>query len=127
MAKQDSLAGVGHYLGTIIDKKWWKRYRGGNYFARGLGVFGIDEEKGELWFRRYLTKKPIIVPLNVIEEVTTSTWHGGKYLAGREAVVLHWRAEGKNLSSGFLFERSVHEKMRLYLKLRITKNSKGGA
>jgi len=38
----------GHYPGTEIEGKWWKRYRAPGYFARGSGTFGCQD--GELVF-----------------------------------------------------------------------------
>jgi hypothetical protein len=32
----------GHYFGTEIDGKWWRRYRESGYSARGSGELDID-------------------------------------------------------------------------------------
>jgi hypothetical protein len=32
----------GHYLGTEIDEKWWRRYRKDGFLARGLGEYWIE-------------------------------------------------------------------------------------
>ena len=46
----------GHYIGTEINEKWWSRYRGEGFFARGNGEYWFDEDF--FYFRRYLTKEP---------------------------------------------------------------------
>lgn len=108
MAERPAISGVGHYVGTTVDGKWWKRYRGRNFFARGNGEYELDAGRGELRFRRYLTREPIVLPLDRLEDVTVSTWHAGKWCFGRPVVVLHWREEARTLSSGFLFAASDH-------------------
>lgn len=30
---------IGHYLGTEIDEKWWRRYRKNKFLARGNGEY----------------------------------------------------------------------------------------
>ena len=46
----------GNYFGTVIDGKWWKRYRASGYFARGNGEFWLDDTG--VHFRKLLTKTP---------------------------------------------------------------------
>jgi hypothetical protein len=102
---------VGHYLGTAVDGKWWKRYRGRNFFARGNGEYEVDAARQELRFRRYLTREPIVLPFGLLEDVTVSAWHAGKWCLGKPIVVLHWCEEGKRLSSGFLFSSNDRDRV----------------
>ena len=50
----------GHYLGTEVGGKWWRRYRGRGFFARGNGSYWADSEAFR--FLRYLTRKPLEIP-----------------------------------------------------------------
>ena len=36
---------AGHYFGTEIDDKWWKRYKKGKMLARGKGFYWYDKKK----------------------------------------------------------------------------------
>ncbi len=69
----------GHYIGTEINEKWWSRYRGEGFFARGNGEYWFDEDF--FYFRRYLTKEPIKIPFNRIQEIKTGNWHAGRWCA----------------------------------------------
>jgi len=70
----------GHYIGTEINEKWWSRYRGEGFFARGNGEYWFDEDF--FYFRRYLTKEPIKIPFNRIKEIKTGNWHAGRWCVG---------------------------------------------
>lgn len=96
----------GHYLGTVIDNHWWKRYKGENYHMRGTGEYWYDEE--HFYFLRKLTRKPIVIPFNAVEEITLGSWHAGKWTA-RPLLKLFWSHEGKNLSSGFAVSKKKDE------------------
>ena len=63
----------GHYLGTEIDEKWWKRYRKDKMFARGNGEYWFDD--ATLYFRRYLTKHPIQIQLAKVFQVKIGKSH----------------------------------------------------
>lgn len=89
----------GHYFGTEIDEKWWKRYKKSKMFARGTGEFWYDEEA--FYFLRYLTKEPISIAYKDIRELKTGKWHAGQWGAGRTVLKLVWTADGQRLSSGF--------------------------
>jgi hypothetical protein len=68
----------GHYLDTVINAKWWKRYKKDKLFARGNGNYGYDETS--FYFLRYLTKQPIQIPLNRIIGFEIGKSHAGRWL-----------------------------------------------
>ena len=43
----------GHYFGTEIGGKWWRRYREPGFFARGSGEFDVNAAGFQ--FRRKLS------------------------------------------------------------------------
>lgn len=95
----------GHYLGTVVDGKWWKRYRKEGLFARGNGEWWLEGRS--LCFRRLLTKVPIRVELDRLTTVETGTWHAGKWAAGRTVIKLTWKHEGLRLTAGFVLAGTV--------------------
>ena len=97
----------GHYLGTEIDEKWWKRYRKDKFFARGNGEYWFDDTA--LYFRRYLTKHPIVIPFTKIIEVKNGKSHAGRWFLGPRVLKLIWEKDGMKLSSGFIVARSRQE------------------
>lgn len=97
----------GHYLGTEIAEKWWKRFRKDKFFARGNGEFWT-EDLG-LYFLRYLTKEPLFIPYASILEIKSGKWHAGKWMGGAEVVKIIWDKDGQRLSSGFLVARGKEE------------------
>ncbi len=97
----------GHYLGTEIDEKWWKRYKKDKFFARGNGEYWIDETA--LYFRRYLTKDPVVIPFAKIIEVKIGESHAGRWLLGPRVLKLIWEKDGMKLSSGFIISRNQQE------------------
>ena len=97
----------GHYLGTEIDEKWWKRYRKDKFFARGNGEYWFDDIG--FYFRRYLTKHPIEVPFAKIIEVKIGKSHAGRWLLGPRALKLIWEKDGMRLSSGFIVSRNQQD------------------
>ena len=112
----------GHYLGTEIDEKWWKRYRKDKLFARGNGEYWFDETT--LYFRRYLTKLPIEIPFARVMEVKIGTSHAGRWLLGRRVIKLIWHKDGLKLSSGFILSPNLQdtETIMAELKHKITNN-----
>jgi hypothetical protein len=90
----------GHYFGTEIDEIWWKRYTKDKLFARGVGEYWYDDSA--FYFRRYLTKAPIIVNYADIIELKKGHWHAGRWGAGRPILKIIWQHHGIRLSSGFL-------------------------
>lgn len=94
---------AGHYLGTEIDGKWWKRYRRDGFFARGNGKYWYDDEA--FYFLRYLTRKPLSIPLAQVSEINTGKSHAGRWCMGRSVVKILWVRDGVRLSSGFVVAR----------------------
>ena len=97
----------GHYLGTEIDEKWWKRYTKDKIFARGNGKYWIDDKA--LYFRRYLTKYPIVIPFSKIVGLKIGKSHAGRWVFGLRALKLIWEKDGIRLSSGFVVCRNQPE------------------
>ena len=91
----------GHYFGTEVDGKWWKRYRAPGFSARGNGTYRFED--GELRFHRALTKEPTRIPLRLVTGVSFGAGHAGQWNAGRPVVKVAWTLDGKQLSSGFAF------------------------
>jgi hypothetical protein len=106
----------GHYLGTEINEKWWRRYFRGGLFSRGLGDYWFD--KSALYFRRYLTKTPIVISYKDMLEVKVGKWHSGQWAAGAPVVKIIWKKADKRLSSGFVFSRQARETEALMQKIR---------
>jgi len=97
----------GHYLGTEIEDRWWRRYAVGGFLARGLGEWWFDDEV--LFFHRKLTRAPLVIALADVREVGRGSWHAGKWV-GRDAVVkVAWRKDGARLNSGFVLSSDPAE------------------
>ena len=109
------LAGHGHYMGTEIGSRWWKRYRGTGYFARGKGSWRL--ERGVFVFQRLLLSAPVRVPLAQVYEVRTGAWHAGQWAGGKPVVKLLWRRDGLDLGSGFVLARSREASLQLVAHL----------
>ena len=106
----------GHYLGTEIDGKWWRRYSSDGLLARGNGEFWIDASA--LFFRRYLTKIPIVIPFGDVLDVNVGTWHAGRWAGGAPVVKIVWKKADNHLSSGFVFSRDARETEALVQEIR---------
>jgi hypothetical protein len=108
MNKPDSPDSLkGHYLGTEIEGKWWKRYRKDGFLARGNGEYWFDENT--FYFRRYLTKKPLEIPLRKIFRFEIAKAHAGQWIFRRRVLKLFWEKDGVILSSGFVVARNQQE------------------
>lgn len=107
---------VGHYLGTEIDEKWWKRYRKNKFLARGKGEYWIKHET--LYFHRYLTKEPIEIPVSKIIDVRIGKSHAGQWLLRSPVLKLIWENDGMKLSSGFIFSRNKEETEALMVEFK---------
>jgi hypothetical protein len=90
----------GHYLGTEIGERWWRRYTGDGLLARGAGEYWID--RSAFFFHRFLTCVPIVIALRDVERVRLGRWHAGRWAAGRPVLKVVWRRAGTLLSSGFV-------------------------
>jgi hypothetical protein len=110
----------GHYLGTEIDEKWWKRYKRDKLFARGNGEYWFDENA--FYFFRYLTKHPIEIPLRKIVRFEIGKTHAGRRLLKQRVLKLIWEKDGLILSSGFIVagNRQETEKVMADLKRLVT-------
>lgn len=91
----------GYYYGTEINQKWWKRYKEPTYFMRGNGEYWLDE-KG-IYFRRFMTQEPLMIPFNKIENIKSGWFHAGKVGIGKTVTKIIWENKGVQLSSGFNF------------------------
>jgi len=92
----------GYYYGTEVDEKWWKRYKKASYFMRGNGEYWLDE-KG-IYFRRFMTQEPLMIPFSKIRDIKSGWFHTGKVGIGKTATKIVWENNGLLLSSGFNFE-----------------------
>jgi len=97
----------GHYLGTEIDEKWWKRYRRDHLFARGTGEYWLEEDR--FCFRRYLTKQPICIPFERAVQIKLGKWHAGRWSGGLLVLKILWSKDGQSLSSGFVVSRNASD------------------
>ena len=107
----------GHYLGTEIDEKWWKRYMRHGFFARGNGEYWLDTEGFS--FLRHLTGRPLVIPYALVVEVKIGKGHAGRWQPGPGGVLkLVWEYEEKRLSSGFVVSRKREESEALAAEIR---------
>jgi hypothetical protein len=97
----------GHYFGTEIDGKWWKRYSKNKLLARGKGTYWHDDTS--FYFLRLLTKTPISIPIKDITDFRLGKWHGGKWGAGNPILKIIWHQDNRKLSSGFLVSEKKTE------------------
>jgi hypothetical protein len=97
----------GHYLGTELENKWWKRYKRNKFFARGNGEYWFDNVA--FFFHRYLTKHPIEIPLEKIMKLEIGKSHAGRWLFKLRVLKIIWEKEGMILSSGFIVARNQQE------------------
>lgn len=106
----------GHYFGTELDEKWWRRYSRDGLLARGTGEYWFDETA--LCFRRYLTSEPIVIRFRDVIEVKVGRWHAGQWGGGAPVVKIVWRKGNRRLSSGFVFSRDAEETRKLLAQLK---------
>jgi len=106
----------GHYFGTEVDEKWWRRYTKDGFFARGMGEYWFDASA--LFFRRYLTDAPVVVPFGDVLDVKVGKWHSGRWAGGAPVVKIVWKKENDRLSSGFMLSSDARETERLVQEIR---------
>lgn len=106
----------GHYLGTEIEEKWWRRYSKEKMFARGNGTYWYDDDS--FFFLRYLTKQPLSIPLRNIIDFKIGKWHAGKWGAGQPVLKIIWTRDGQKLSSGFMISKQREDIDRLISDLK---------
>jgi hypothetical protein len=106
----------GHYVGTEVDGRWWRRYRRRGFFARGNGTYWADSEAFR--FLRYLTRTPLAIPFPRVSAIETGTRHAGRWLMGVPIVKIVWEDDGRRLSSGFVVSRDPLEIENVVAELR---------
>jgi len=106
----------GHYLGTEIDGRWWRRYRKDGLLARGLGKYWI--ENSFLYFHRHLTVTPISIALDEVSEIKIGKWHSGSWAGGKPVVKIAWEKDNRKLCSGFVLYPNKQETELLVEKIR---------
>ncbi len=106
----------GHYLGTEIEERWWRRYTGEGLLARGIGEYWF--EGSSLYFLRYLTQEPIVMDLRKALEVKVGKWHSGRWAGGSPVVKIVWRRNDVRLSSGFVLSKHARETEALVERIR---------
>jgi hypothetical protein len=106
----------GRYLGTIVDGRWWKRYRREGFFARGNGEWWLEGRT--LCFRRALTTAPIRIDLDALVSTGSGAWHAGHWGGGRTVITLTWEREGRPLTAGFVLSDDAGEALALLAHFR---------
>ncbi len=106
----------GHYLGTEVDEKWWRRYVKGGFLARGLGEYWLVNSA--IFFHRYLTADPIEISLSDIFDVKVGKWHSGMWAGGKLVVKILWKKDERKLSSGFILSPDNRETEMMVEKIR---------
>ena len=106
----------GNYFGTEIDDKWWKRYRGPSFFARGNGEFWMDEDG--IQFRRQLTKTPLLIHWGEITDASLGKWHAGRWGGGRPILRINFHRGDQVLCAGFSLSKGWDEMETLASDLR---------
>lgn len=114
----------GHYLGTEIDEKWWRGYWRDGLLARGVGDYWIGDSA--FFFRRYLTRAPMMIPFEDVRDVKLGTWHAGRWAGGAQVVKIVWEKAGHRLSSGFVLSRDARETLALVEGIRNGKDRSNG-
>jgi len=106
----------GYYFGTVIDNKWWKRYKEDGFFARGNGHYSYDDKT--FYFYKYPSDKPITIPLKDIDGFEIGKWHAGRWGAGMPVLKIIWKKGGLLLSSGFILSKNRDETEKLISELQ---------
>jgi hypothetical protein len=101
----------GSYFGTVMDGKWWRRYRGGGFFARGNGEFWMNDDG--IQFRRLLTKEPLAIKWHEARRATLGKSHAGRWAMGRPILKIGFVREGESLEAGFYLSADWDEMGRL--------------
>jgi hypothetical protein len=109
----------GHYLGTEINEKWWKRYTRDHFLARGMGHYWFDGYA--MYFHRLLLEYDIVIPYQAMKDVKIGHWHAGKWCMHIPVLKIIWEKDGLRLSSGFVVSnnKAATEQMRDQLKQKI--------
>lgn len=106
----------GHYLGTEINEKWWRRYSRNKMLARGKGNYWYDDNS--FFFLRILTNNPISISFSDIVEFKVGKWHAGKWGNGKPILKIIWFDNTQKLSSGFIIHNELVEVNKLIDELK---------
>lgn len=106
----------GHYLGTEVDERWWRRYAEGGFLARGMGTWWLDD--AAFRFHRKLTGAPLAIAFADVLEVRLGRWHAGKWAGGAPVVKVVWAKDSVRLSAGFVVGRDLREAEALAREIR---------
>lgn len=106
----------GHYLGTEIDEKWWKRYKQDGLFARGNGEYWYDDEA--FYFQKFATRGLITIPFTKITGFKFGSWHCGRWSWGQHIAKILWNHQGMVLGSGFVLSTTEFESPEIIDSLR---------
>ena len=96
---------LGHYVGTTIGDRWYRRYREDGFLARGLGRYWC--EGGELIFRRFFIRTPVVIPLHLVTDIEVTAHHAGRRVGSPRIIVLVWDNDGEELRSGFVLSSNA--------------------
>ncbi len=88
------------HVGTEMGGRWWRRYGRGGFFARGNGRMWTDPQG--LYFHRYLTAQPMLIPWTQVRSIESGVFHAGRWAWGLPITKVFWQSEGAELGSGFL-------------------------
>lgn len=106
----------GGYFGTEVDGKWWKRYKGRAFFARGNGEFWMDDDG--IHFRKLLTERPLTIRWHEMTDADLSRTHAGRWATGRPILQVMFQRDGHDLVAGFLLSRNWDDMEELASDLR---------
>mgnify|MGYP001824853121 CR=1 FL=1 len=101
----------GHYFGTEIGGKWWRRYRESGFFARGSGEFDIDA--AGIHFRRKLSKAALLIGWDEIKAARTGKSHAGQWGVRRPVLKVDFARDDLELCAGFTLSRDWDETEKL--------------
>jgi hypothetical protein len=107
---------AGHYIGSAVEGKWWRRYLKAPFFAQGTGRYWYDEHA--FYFHRSLTRDPLVIPFRSVRGIEVGYWHCGTWAWGAPIVKLVWEHDGHELSSGFVVARDNDQAQRVVEDLR---------
>ncbi len=110
------IKGKGNYLGTVIDGKWWKRYRKQGFLMRGNGEFCAKPEG--FYFLRYLTSNSLCILWKQVTGIDTGKWHAGRWGGGYPIMKIIWSNKGLTLSSGFFLGQDRDKFARIMRELQ---------
>lgn len=114
--KLDIAEKTGAYLGTEINEKWYRRYTKDKFLARGNGKYWYDGDA--FFFRRFLSKTPVQIPLADIIGFKIGKWHSGRWCIGCPILKIIWSKNGQKLSSGFLISKNESDLENVISKLK---------